>query len=29
MLQRLGEPPATLADVYEPVAEYYTEMTGE
>jgi uncharacterized Zn finger protein len=28
-LQRLGEPPADLADVYEPVAEYYTEMTGE
>jgi len=26
-LQRLGEPPAGLADVHETVAEYYSEMT--
>lgn len=26
-LQRLGEPPAGLADVHETVAEYYTKMT--
>ena len=27
-LQRLGEPPAGLADVHETVAEYYSEMTS-
>jgi uncharacterized Zn finger protein len=26
-LQRLGEPPAELAAVYEPIAEYYTELS--
>jgi len=28
-LQRLGDPPADLTGVHEPVAEYYTQMTDE
>ena len=28
-LKQLGEPPADLVDVHEPVAEFYTEMTEE